>query len=355
MRCGKALVSTVAKIVKVNYHLAVNDIALEIASDETVLQALQRQGYRLRYSCRNGVCELCQFRLCSGQLTQSYPVKVLSEAGEIGLCCTARADSDVSIEIDGLKIPGELTVKKVNCSILSVNKLNHDVYQVKLQLPATASQSVEYIAGQYLDIVIPGFHNASFSIASAPEAGRELELHIRHNPQSDISNAIIEHLNSQKLIDIELPKGAACLKASDLGADTKLILAAASTGFSQVKSIVEHLLASKVKNEIHIYWGVRVASDLYWSLLAESWAQEHSQIVFHPVISDPTAECEWTGRTDLLPAAILQDFSDFSDVIMMASGSPAMVYALLDGCESKGFKESQLLSDVLAYAPRPQK
>ncbi|MGB1236606.1 MAG: NAD(P)H-flavin reductase [Pseudomonadales bacterium] len=246
-------------------------------------------------------------------------------------------------------------MEKVKCSIESVSKLNHDVYQVKLQMPEGCGAIGAYKSGQYLDLVVPGFHNASFSIASAPEAGRELELHIRHNPQSDISNAIIAHLEGESSIELELPKGEACLSAAELKPQTTLILAAASTGFSQVKSIVEHLLAADVKNPIHIYWGVRVASDLYWSLLAENWAQAHDNIVFHPVISDPTEQCEWTGRTDLLPDAILQDFEDFSDVTMMASGSPAMVYALLDACESKGFSEAHLLSDVLAYAPRPAK
>jgi CDP-4-dehydro-6-deoxyglucose reductase len=204
-------------------------------------------------------------------------------------------------------------------------------------------------------LYLPNAKSASFSIGSAPEAGLALELHIRHNPESEMSNAIIEHLQNQPSIDVEVGKGNATISSSALDSEDTVILAAASTGFSQVKSVVEHLLAQGAKNEIHIYWGVRVASDLYWSLLPEKWAAEHTNITFHPVISDPTDECEWTGRTDLLPAAVLQDFSGFEGVKMLASGSPAMVYALLDACESKGMQESQLVSDVLAYAPRPAK
>lgn len=245
-------------------------------------------------------------------------------------------------------------MNKHTCNIVSIEKLNHDVYQVKLLLPQSA-QDVSYSAGQYLDLYLANGKNASFSIGSAPEAGLVLELHIRHNPESDMSNAIIEHLQNQPSIDVEVGKGNATIIASGLNSEDTIILAAASTGFSQVKSVVEHLLAQGAKNEIHIYWGVRVASDLYWTLLPEKWAAEHANITFHPVISDPTDECEWTGRTDLLPAAVLQDFSGFEGVKMLASGSPAMVYALLDACESKGMQESQLVSDVLAYAPRPEK
>jgi CDP-4-dehydro-6-deoxyglucose reductase len=246
-------------------------------------------------------------------------------------------------------------VNKLKCSIESVKNFNHDVYQVKLKMPESEGKAVSYSAGQYLDLFLANGKSASFSIGSAPEAGLELELHIRHNPQSEISSALIVHLLAEKSIEIELPKGAACLSANQISNSDRIILAAASTGFSQVKSVVEHLLAQGLENQIHIYWGVRVASDLYWTLLPEQWAAEHSNITFHPVISDPTQACEWTGRIDLLPAAILQDFSEFNAVKMLASGSPDMVYALLDACTSKGMQASQMLSDVFDYAPRPAK
>lgn len=241
-------------------------------------------------------------------------------------------------------------MEKLNCSIQSVEKLNHDVYQVKLLLPVKNNNL--YAAGQYLDLYLPTGRSASFSIGSAPEAGQLLELHIRSNPDSEFSKALIDYLLVEEEITVELAKGVACIKAADLADDDILVLTAASTGFSQVKSVVEHLLANKVKNKIHIYWGVRAANDLYWLELPIQWANDHSNITYHPVVSDPTDKCGWTGRVDLIPAAILQDFDDFNKIKMLASGSPDMVYALLDACEAKGMKESQLLSDVLAYAPR---
>jgi len=248
--------------------------------------------------------------------------------------------------------PRRKTVQTLSCEIASIEKLNHDVYQVALRAPTA---ELGYTAGQYLDLVLTDGRKASFSIGSAPEAGEMLELHIRHNPDSDMSNAILEHLKTESSIAVELPKGNCCLAAEDLAADTTLIFAAASTGFSQVKSMVEHLLASGVKNPIHVYWGARVVSDLYWSLLPEQWAAEHDNVVYHPVISEPSPECGWAGRTDLLPDAIGQDFDSFDKVAVYTSGSPAMVYALLDACEARGMSEAQMHSDVFAYAPRPSK
>ena len=144
-------------------------------------------------------------------------------------------------------------MKKIMCKIESVDKLNHDVYQVKLSMPA-GSEKITYLAGQYLDLFLPNGKSASFSIGSAPEAGLQLELHIRHNPESEMSNALIEHLLAEKSIEAEVGKGDAAIQADQLNSEDTVILAAASTGFSQVKSVVEHLLAQGASNQIHIYW-----------------------------------------------------------------------------------------------------
>lgn len=333
-------------------------IAVDCLTDETIYDALKRQGYHLRVSCRNGVCEICEVQLLQGEIRQRYPEKHLklekqkNQKPEAVFACTCMPLSDVRVNIEGLKCPGELSVKKLLCDITANEKLNHDVYRIRLRMPATASMSAEYFAGQYLDIYLPDGQKASFSIGSAPDAGRDLELHIRHVPDSELSTAILDHLLNEKTVEIELPKGDCYLQAHSIDADTRLIMAAASTGFAQIKSVVEHLLANQFSNQIHIYWGARVEEDMYLEKLPEQWAAEHPNVHFEPVVSEPEKSPGWNGRTGLLPEAILEDFSDFDDVEIFTSGSPAMVYALLDACEARGFKEENMHSDVFAYAPR---
>lgn len=324
---------------------------------ETLLDSLNRHGYKLRVSCRNGVCEICEVTLLQGEIVQRYPVKHLTldktaNVEESILACTCQPLSDVRVKMEGLKCPGELSVKKLLCDIASIEKLNSDVYRVRLTLPATASLAAEYFAGQYLDLILPDGKQASFSIGSAPEQGRNLELHIRHMPDSDMSNGIINHLQSEKSIEVEIAKGDCYLQAQSIKPETRLIMAAASTGFAQVKSVVEHLLANQFSNPIYIYWGARVEEDMYLNKLPLQWASEHTNVHFEAVVSEPENSPNWKGRTGLLPKAILEDFDSFEDVEIFTSGSPAMVYALLDACEEKGFSEENMHSDVFAYAPR---
>lgn len=246
-------------------------------------------------------------------------------------------------------------MKKLNCDITSVEVLNRDVYRVRLHLPETDSQGLPFHAGQYLDICLPDGKKTSFSIASAPDQGRDIELHIRRQPDSEVSRAVMGHLQQNRQVAIEAPKGSCYIDAKVVDPSSHLVFAAASTGFSQIKSMVEHLLANQLANQIRIYWGAREAQDLYQLALPEQWAREHANVHFVPVISEPELCPDWVGRTGVVAQALLEDLDHFRDTQIYASGSPAMVYALLDACEERGMATSQLHSDVFAYAPRPKK
>ncbi|MCV6612661.1 MAG: NAD(P)H-flavin reductase [Amphritea sp.] len=245
-----------------------------------------------------------------------------------------------------------MQVKKLVCDIADVEQLSSDVFRVRLHLPVTGRQAIEFHAGQYLEILLPDGRRAPFSIGSAPDMSSDVELHIRRMPEGEMSIAIMDHLQNNPSVEIELPKGDCYLESSQLSADTTVVLAAASTGFSQIKSIAEHLLANQVSNPIHIYWGARVEEDFYLEKLPLQWAMEHTNVHVHLVVSEPGNSPGWAGRTGLLPEAIVADFDSFDNVEIFTSGSPAMVYALLDACEEKGFNEAHMHSDVFAYAPR---
>jgi len=244
-------------------------------------------------------------------------------------------------------------VNKRLTDIVTVERLNRDVFRIRLALVTSDADSLEFFAGQYLDLCLPDGKKASFSIASAPDLGRTVELHIRHMPGSVINEGILHYLQTQQQVEIILPMGNCFLQACDVTEHLHLIFAAASTGFAQTKSMVEHLLANGISNPIDVYWGARVEEDMYLEVLAKEWAQSHTNLRFIPIVSEPAKSPGWSGRTGLLPDAISDDLSSVENVQLFASGSPAMVYALLDKFEARGMQPEQIHSDVFAYAPRP--
>ena len=339
------------------YAITVNDNYVVTAEPgQALFDSLRQAGYSMRYSCRNGVCEICKAILHKGDIEQRYPeVMLQQEEGQKPsqiFACTAVPRSDIWVTIEGLLRPGELRVKKLVCDIAAVEQLSSDVFRIRLHLPVTGRQAIEFHAGQYLELILPDQRRAAFSIGSAPDFSSDIELHIRLTPEGELSKAIMEHLQNNPSVEIELPKGDCYLEAAGLDPEQVIVLAAASTGFSQVKSIAEHLLANQVKNPIHIYWGARVEQDFYLEQLPLQWAKEHTNVHVHLVVSEPGNSPGWAGRTGLLPEAIVADLDSFDNVEVFVSGSPAMVYAMLDACEAEAMQESQMHSDVFAYAPR---
>jgi len=220
---------------------------------------------------------------------------------------------------------------------------------VILEVPA--GEAISFSAGQYLDILLAGKH-CPFSIASSPDITDTIELHIRPTPGSADSVEIEKILDLAVSVDIEIPKGDCFLEAP---IDKNLILIGASTGITQMKSMIEFLLPRKPEHSIWLYWGVLSAADLYLADLCLSWEQQFKHFKFIPVVSEPDQSPEWTGRTGLLPDAVIQDFNRLEDTVVYVSGSPGMVYATFDRFIQHGMSARDMYSDVFSYAPRTKK
>ncbi len=235
-------------------------------------------------------------------------------------------------------------MKLLTCSISSIERYSNDTRRVVLTLP----EPVDFHAGQYLQLLLPDA-KFPFSIASPPEEQETLELHIRPTPDSEDSEAIEALLDTADHVDIEIPLGDCFISETP---DHPLILIAASTGITQMKSIIEHLTATGLVKPVYLYWGVLTDADLYLAGLCQSWMQDHDNFHFIPVISEPENAPGWNGRTGLVGEAVLADFTDLSEASVIVSGSPGMVYATLDAFVAHGMPAENMKSDIFSYAPR---
>jgi CDP-4-dehydro-6-deoxyglucose reductase len=236
--------------------------------------------------------------------------------------------------------------KSIACPVRSIDYYNHDTRRIILELPP--GELVSYKAGQYLQIVTPE-KKFPFSIASSPLVEGILELHVRPTPGSDDSDAIEALLDNATSLDVEVPLGDCFITEPP---DCPLILMAASTGITQMKSIFEFLEQRGFGHPIYLYWGVISDQDLYIADLCASWVSKHDHFHFVPVVSEPETSPDWQGRTGLVGEAVLEDFDDLSNVLVVVSGGPAMVYATLDAFMEKGMPEENMSSDIFSYAPR---
>jgi len=150
---------------------------------EPILEAALRAHVVLPYGCRNGACGSCKARVVVGTLQQdAHSTGAMTQAEKqdgFALLCCAVAQTDLTVEARVLAGVGDIPVRKMPCRIASIERPTNDVAILRLQLPAT--ERLQFLAGQYVDIILKDGVRRSYSIAVPPHAVEDgLELHIRH-------------------------------------------------------------------------------------------------------------------------------------------------------------------------------
>ena len=311
---------------------------IELQPGERILDAARRLGFDAPQSCRNGNCHICAANLISGKASMSDQQ---IEQGEL-YTCLAQPLQDCEIHWEGVLAPDELPVHSLACQLDSIEDLGADVCRLRLRMPA--GKAIKYHPGQYLLLQRDPEQLSAFSIASTPQQGRIIELHIlTREPQTQ---ALVDRIQRERLAHIRLPFGDCHLARLP---ERPLLLIAAGTGLAQMQSMLEHCRQQGFALPIHLYWGAREGSDFYQ---APCWQQWHSMpnLQLHQVVSDDSG---WQGRTGLLSDVVIADHAGRLDQYqIMVSGSPGMVYATLDALVAAGMPAANMHSDVFAYAPR---
>ncbi|MFT6669478.1 MAG: CDP-4-dehydro-6-deoxyglucose reductase/3-phenylpropionate [Afipia broomeae] len=327
-----------------NFRITVaeKDIAFDCAPDETVLDATERAGYAIPYSCRKGVCSSCAGDLVSGQAAVRGQGICTGPMSGV-LLCQARPQSD--LEISPIRIrTAEIIERKVfTAKVRKIERPAPDVAVINLRLPI--GRRAIFNAGQYLRVLMADGDSRNYSMANSPHKSDEVELHIRHVPGGKFSEDILAHLDKTSTLDIELPYGEFTL--SDVP-DRPAILIATGTGFAPMKSIIENNIKLGSTRLLHLYWGANTETDIYMAGLASKWMEAHAWFRFTPVVSNPSSQ--WNGRTGFVHRAVQTDYPDMSGVEVYACGAPIMIEsAHRDFSAESGLKDNSFFSD--AFVP----
>jgi CDP-4-dehydro-6-deoxyglucose reductase len=332
-----------------------SDHSFACADGETVLSAAMAADLMLPYGCRNGACGTCKGRVLEGEVDygayQGSTLTVGEKAAGLALFCCARPLSDLVIEVKEVRRAGDIRIRKLPCRVESITKPAPDVAIVKLKLPA--NERLQFLAGQYVDLLLKDGRRRSFSLAVPPHDDALLELHIRHVPGGFFSNQLFNEFKGREILRFEGPLGTFFLREES---DKPILLVAGGTGFAPIKGLIEHALHHGIEKRrpITLYWGVRALVDLYLPDLPAKWQREHEGFTFIPVLSDPDPDDDWRGRTGFVHQAVLDDFDDLSGFQAYACGGPAMIdVARKTFVETRGLSPDDFFADSFTYAGQP--
>ena len=323
---------------------------IDVESDESVLDAALRAGYALPYGCRNGTCAACLGEIVSGEF--SYPqgrppalTEAAAAAGQV-LLCQAQPCGDAEVEVREVEEARDIVVRTLPVRVAEIEELAHDVKRLRLKLPA--AERLQFLAGQYIDLLLKDGRRRSFSLANPPHDEEFLEIHVRRVPGGRFSDELLTDMKPRAILRFEGPLGSFFLREDT---DRPAVLVAGGTGFAPVKSMVEHAIASRHHRPLHIFWGVRARRALYLGDLARRWAEEHDWIEFTPVLSEPAPEDEWDGTTGFVHEAVVARYPDLSGHEVYMSGPPPMISAGRSAFREAGLARDALYFDSFDYAP----
>jgi len=323
-----------------------------------ILEAALKQGVVLPYGCKNGACGSCKARIVSGEIIQDphQPSALSADEATRGyaLLCCARAASDVTVEARVVAAVGEIPIRKMPCRVSLIEKVAPDVIVIRVQLPA--SERLQYLAGQYIDLLLRDGTRRSYSMAAAPGTAEGLELHVRHMPGGKFTDSafgvVQPELKVRDILRLEGPLGTFFLREDS---DKPIVMVASGTGFAPIKAMVEHvrgLIESKgFDRPITLYWGGRRPRDLYMNELCEQWAAAIPGFSYVPVVSDALPEDGWRGRTGFVHRAAMEDIPDMSAMQVYACGAPVVVdSSRTDFITHCGLPEDEFFADAFVTA-----
>lgn len=318
---------------------------LTVEAQETILEAALRQGVALPYGCRNGACGACKGKVLSGEVShRPHQAKALPDAERqdgMALLCCAEPVGDVTVSVHEVEAASSIQIKTLPCRVEKIERV-HDVAVLKLKIPV--SERLQFLAGQYIDILMKDGKARSFSLANAPHEDGLLELHIRHMPGGTFSEYVFHQMKEKEILRFRGPMGSFFLQEHS---DKPIVFLASGTGFAPVKAIIEHAIHIGVTRPMVLYWGARTLADLYMPALPEAWKARLPDFRYVPVLSEPLATDGWTGRTGFVHQAVLDDFSDLSGHEIYACGAPVMVEAAHGSfIRERGLPEDAFFSDA---------
>jgi len=326
-----------------------NGSEFTVNEGESVLNAALRQGVMLPYSCKNGTCGSCKGRLESGEVHYPFHPPLALNREEIGegfaLLCQAEPVTDLVIQAREIEAVRDIHVRKMPARVIEKTLLAPDVMRIRIKLPS--AQRLQFLAGQYLEILLDDGKRRAFSIASSPQAEDEIELHVRHVDGGGFTSWVFDEMKVRDILRLEAPLGTFFIRNDEL--DRPMIFMGGGTGFAPLKSMLEDLLSHGDKRPVHLFWGARSMADLYLHEQALEWAAANDHLQYSTALLD-AADAQSSGSFHgNVHAAVLKTYPDLSGYDIYMSGPPAMIDAARNAFLEHGADNRRIFFDSFEF------
>ncbi len=258
-------------------------------AQESVLEAALRNGVNLPYNCSGGSCGACKARLLSGQIgTHRFHDYVFTESekaqGHV-LLCSISAGSDMTLAVDEIGTTHQIPHQQVPTRVARIERLGE--HYVNLTLRTPRSQTLQFLAGQHVELRIGKELSCDAAVASCPCNGMFLQFHLALRLDEPFTQHVFERLRVNEPVEVAGPFGDFVL---DESSQRPLVMVAQDTGFAPLKSLLEHAIALELMQPLTLVWVSAYDDGFYMSNLCRSWVDALDDFTYQPLHLEPGGE-----------------------------------------------------------------
>ncbi len=314
-------------------QLHFNDSTYQCEANETVLDALARQGVAIPFSCRNGVCQTCMMQSADANVPSAAQngLKSTLQAQNYFLACVCHPSEDMTVSL------ADNTDRLLSATVTAIRQLNDEVKCVGLDCPMLQ----DYRAGQFINLYRDSGIARSYSLASVP-TDSYLRLHVRRLPDGRVSNWIHDELKVGDSVQISAPVGS-CFYLPN-APQQPLLLIGTGSGLAPLMGIVRDALDQQHAGDIYLYHGSHDAAGLYLVDELREMAAHCSNFHYIPCISGADVPVQYQAGRALDVA--LAAHPNLAGWRVFLCGNPNMVKT----ARKKAYLAKAAMNDIYADA-----
>jgi len=309
------------------------DVDYECAPTETVLDCFIRHGVSIPHSCQSGVCHSCLMLAVDGAppAAAQKGLKSTLQANHYFLACLCRPPADLSVTL-----PGRDVTHRVSTRVVDKTMLNDTTVRLRLQ-PETAFL---YRPGQFVNLYRYDGLARSYSLASLPQLGEPLELHVRRLQGGQMSGWIHQELKVDDHVSVEGPVGN-CFYMPD-NPQQPLLLAGTGCGIAPLWGIMRDALEQGHEGPVHLFHGSFTIAGLYLVDEMRATAARYPNFSYTPCVDEGNGDDGITvGRIDKVVASMRPNLKGWR---IFLCGVPEMV----KGMQRSTFLAGASMQDIYA-------
>ena len=269
---------------------------IEVEAGQKLLDAALRSGIWLPYACNHGLCGTCKVDVLEGEVEHNEAsafalMDIERDEGKTLACCaTLMSDIVIEADIEEEDDAQNLPVWDHVGTVVRMEDLTPTVKGIWLEV---AGDGIEFQAGQYLNLNIPGVEiPRAFSLANPPSEKNIIELNVRYVAGGQATTYLHEQLKPGDELTFAAPLGRFFVRKS---APEPVLFLAGGSGLSSPKSMILDLLEQGDERPITLVYGARNRAELYYFDLFSELAERHGNFHYVAALSEPADGGDWDG------------------------------------------------------------